>query len=391
MPPAAPEAWLTLPANADELGPLRARYLRRTLRLLLELPGTRALLPNLLRARSLVGTLVGGPQAGAVYAALSLPQVGGPLHAVEVTHDAEAALLVVWPNLLAELARRRAIGREGLFWDAPIHELLVPAAGVRRHFAPVLSGAWFRDGEVDLGPVGRLDLATRADSDFVPLAAGGWLALADNNPLAMNEAHPDKDGNRLSLGGRDVGAWLDALNGARALIQDALPDLAREHQALLATVVPVGYHPERSLSASFQEVIGLCYVSLHPDRYTLAEALIHETQHNKLNLLARVDPVLEAGADTLVSSPVRPDLRPLWGVLLAVHAFLPVAEMYHVLLTRAAGLSAVQQARYRAVLALNHEGMETLRAAEYRASAAGQRLLTEMDRLERLQAARACG
>ena len=27
-------------------------------------------------------------------------------------------------------------------------------------------------------------------------------------------------------------------------------------------------------------------------------------------------------------SPVRPDPRPLWGILLAVHAFLPVAVMH---------------------------------------------------------------
>ena len=60
----------------------------------------------------------------------------------------------------------------------------------------------------------------------------------------------------------------------------------------------------------------------------MAEAIIHETQHGKLNRLTWLDPVLRNGYTAWSESPVRPDLRPVMGVLLAVHAFVPVAALH---------------------------------------------------------------
>ena len=69
-------------------------------------------------------------------------------------------------------------------------------------------------------------------------------------------------------------------------------------------------------------------MSLHPSTLTMAEALVHETQHGKLNTLRWFDAVLHNGDSTWSESPVRPDLRPLMGVLMGVHAFVPVAAMH---------------------------------------------------------------
>jgi len=93
----------------------------------------------------------------------------------------------------------------------------------------------------------------------------------------------------------------------------------------------VGFEPERHLSASYREAPGIVYLTLPPDPLTLAEAIIHETQHGKLNLLSWLDPVLHNGRTTWTPSPVRPDLRPLMGVLLAAHAFVPVGALHHTL------------------------------------------------------------
>jgi HEXXH motif-containing protein len=82
------------------------------------------------------------------------------------------------------------------------------------------------------------------------------------------------------------------------------------------------------MSASYQEVIGNIYMTLHPDPLTMAEAIVHEFSHNKINMLFTLDAVLENAFFPLYSSPIRPDPRPLHGVLLAVHAFLPVERMY---------------------------------------------------------------
>ena len=97
---------------------------------------------------------------------------------------------------------------------------------------------------------------------------------------------------------------------------------------LMQLLLPVGFDRERHLSASYAEAIGAAYLSLHPDGMTMAEALIHEFSHNKINALARLEPLLENGDGARFGSPLRPDPRPLHGVLLAVHAFVPVARLY---------------------------------------------------------------
>ena len=82
------------------------------------------------------------------------------------------------------------------------------------------------------------------------------------------------------------------------------------------------------MSASYEHALGLCYISLHPNPFTIGEAIIHETQHNKLNTALWLDQIAYNADSEWTSSPIRPDLRPIKGVLLAVHAFLPVAAFY---------------------------------------------------------------
>ncbi len=371
-----PPMSLTLPTPGDgTLAALRTRYLRRTARLLLEAPaGPLWLVHAHASVRdALAGVLTRRPAD--LYGALSLPQVGGPIHAGDL---GEAI-----PQLLTELARRRALGPEGVWWPGPVRRLLAPVLGVVNELGTERAGMVFRDGEVETAPGEIWPLDGAGPRVFHPMRQGGWFAEADNNPLATLEAHPDKEGNALSLGAATVADWLTALDDARGLLRTALPTLAEEHRSLLATVVPVGGPMERSLSASYQEVIGLVYVSLHPSRLKMAEALVHEVQHNKLNLVAHVDPLLVDGGAGLYPSPVRPDPRPLWGVLLAVHAFLPVAAMFRALADQGHPLAATEasRARFREVLDVNHDGMAVVRA-HARPTELGARLLEEMDTLE---------
>ena len=82
------------------------------------------------------------------------------------------------------------------------------------------------------------------------------------------------------------------------------------------------------LSASSRVAPGLCYLSHHSSPLTRAEALIHETQHGKLHVLSYLDPVLHNSSTEWSTSRIRSDLRSLWGLLLAVHAFVPVSVMH---------------------------------------------------------------
>jgi len=208
------------------------------------------------------------------------------------------------------------------------------------------------------------------------------LALADNNPLAMLEAHPDKNGNAVDLGGRPVEEWVESLRSALSLIGEHLPALREEMTWFLQQVVPVGFDEHRHLSASYREAIGTIYLTLHPSPMTMAEAVIHEVGHNKLNALLEIDPLLDDAHAPLYHSPVRPDPRPLLGVLLAVHAFLPVARLYEVMrerghpLSRAAGFDR----RYEEIVAKNREGAQVL-LDNAQPTATGRALLGEIGRL----------
>jgi HEXXH motif-containing protein len=208
------------------------------------------------------------------------------------------------------------------------------------------------------GPLARI---TRPYHEIVP---GMWLACTDNNPLAAFEAHPDKDGNRLDLGDQPLDAWLSALRWSVALVDRHLPLLGEELRLLLRLVVPVGWHAERHLSASYQEAIGLIYLTLHPQPMTMAEALVHEFQHNKINAVFHLDPLLHNAWQPRYSSPVRPDPRPLHGVILAVHAFQPVAQLYAAMADAGHELAAhaFWNERFRRILQLDRQGAATVLA-----------------------------
>ncbi len=228
------------------------------------------------------------------------------------------------------------------------------------------------------GPEGQVNLSSETLLGRRPAAAGISsqlcyvslkpprpikLALKDINPIADIEAHPDKAGNALDLGGHSEEDWRASLAQCLDWILELWPELFEEMEILLKQIVPVGYSDTRHLSASYREAIGTVYMTLHPHLLTMTEALIHEFQHNKMNLASYFDGFLENAFVPLYKSPVRPDPRPLWGVLLAVHAFLPVAEFYRKM--RAANHPVSQtpdfERRLKEIDEKNREGMETLR------------------------------
>jgi HEXXH motif-containing protein len=204
------------------------------------------------------------------------------------------------------------------------------------------------------------------------------LARFDPNPLALAETHPDKNGNAVSLGDATLAEWLTGLRDAFAIVERHLPGIAAEMHAMLGLVVPVGTDRVRHLSASYREYVGALYLTLHPDPMTMAEALVHEFQHNKLNLVSWHYKVLENGYDALYRSPVRPDARPLMGILLAAHAFVPVAELYVQALEGGAVLDGRHaSARLEDVVSRNDEALRVL-SAHAVPDAAGARVLARL-------------
>jgi HEXXH motif-containing protein len=292
---------------------------------------------------------------------------------------------VLWPLPLARLVD----GTRGRVFDfdPPARALLASASGIDLHLGDGSCLTLVDDGELPSGP------GVRSRRPFHVLAGDHprlWLSEIDGNPLAMIEAHPEKSGNTLDLGGRPVAEWVAALAQALELVRVGLPTWYGELSVVLQRIVPVGYDAERHLSASYREAPGVAYVSLHPDPLTLAEAIVHETQHSKLNLLSWLDPVLHNGYDCWTSSPVRPDLRPLMGVLMAVHAFIPVAALHRGLTEAEAPIARTERfvQRRADVLGSNARGLEILqdKAAP---TVLGRRLLDDLQLLHDVLAAEA--
>nr|MBK7066646.1 hypothetical protein [Deltaproteobacteria bacterium] len=207
------------------------------------------------------------------------------------------------------------------------------------------------------------------------------LAVEDNNPLSMFEAHPDKEGNAIDLGGRPAQEWVGVLRQCLAVTARYMPALRAEMDLFVHQVVPVGYHDQRHLSASYQESIGTIYMTLHPNLMTMTEALIHEFSHNKLNALFELDPVLDNAFWPLYASPVRPDPRPLHGVVLAVHAFQPIARLYEAMTEAGepASKSPEFQRRFAQIRKVNRDGAEVVLGSGV-PTAVGRGLIDEMRR-----------
>jgi HEXXH motif-containing protein len=161
-----------------------------------------------------------------------------------------------------------------------------------------------------------------------PALPNARLALADDNPLPIFYDHPKRRGNVVSLGDQPEALWQEQLHFAVDHILHHLPALLDEMRLFLGHVIPVGFLAEDHQSASYPHALGTIYLTLHPRPMMMLEALIHEFQHNKLHALMQLGPVLAGDEDLRVASPVRPDPRPLRGVVLALHAFLPVADLY---------------------------------------------------------------
>jgi HEXXH motif-containing protein len=268
----------------------------------------------------------------------------------------------------------------GLRVTRPPRRLLSLAA---RAAVTVPDGAvTFRDGAIE-GEGVRVDLAEEANlaRPYVPVVGDMVLALEDNNPLAMHEAHPDKQGNAIDLGGRTADEWCDTLRRCLALVGEFLPTLRGEMDLFVQQLVPVGYDDHKHLSASYQEDVGTIYLTLHPNLMTMTEAVIHEFSHNKINALFELDELLENAYWPLYASPVRPDPRPLHGVVLAVHAFQPVARLYEAMIAAGHPWSRSPDflRRYEQVKKVNRDGAAVV-LGNGRPTAVGAGLFDEMRR-----------
>lgn len=284
-------------------------------------------------------------------------------------------------GLLFELSNRglleEPVTLSGRFWaGGEIHSV---HAGIRMTLPNDVSSLVFENGGIDLN--GGAQVVAKP---YHHLWRGAYLALEDNNPTSVFVDHPDQpDGRRLGLGDRSLKDWIVALTDAFEVIERHLPQIATELAVAARLVLPVGCHDETHFSASYDHMPGCAYVSLHPDTLTMAEALIHEFQHNKILAATRTEKLWLNSAHERFASPLRPDPRPMRGIVLAAHAFVPVALLHQSLANSGDTLAhASRFARRRdEILTKNADALKTIHTAA-KLTAAGAKVVAQMTTLD---------
>jgi HEXXH motif-containing protein len=158
-----------------------------------------------------------------------------------------------------------------------------------------------------------------------PLISGFEVLLAGSEVnLPLEEGY-----EALTEAEADWTAWEGLLGRVAALLtaQASAESLVRE---LVHGVVPLRpSYTDSHLSSSFRELPGV--VSLvFSNELDVAEALVHEADHQRFYIQTAVESVWEADQTELAvyRSPWRPDPRPLDGLLAGASAFATVANFW---------------------------------------------------------------
>lgn len=130
---------------------------------------------------------------------------------------------------------------------------------------------------------------------------------------------------------REAAEWEVLLGGAWELIAECLPDLADAFPDGFVSLVPRPKMPFRTTSSSSEEAFGSAIISRPDDPASLAAALVHEFQHNRLSGLLHLKRLHVDDPVERFYAPWRDDPRPLSGVFQGVYAFFGVAAFWRAL------------------------------------------------------------
>ena len=156
------------------------------------------------------------------------------------------------------------------------------------------------------------------------------LTSNDNNPYNKQEAHPDHIEQwaiSWNWWEKTEQEWLDIYKKTFSLLKKVDEWIYDELNYIIHKIIPLGTARSMHNSASYKECVGHLYMgyTLNSDMPEInnLEAIIHESSHNKLNLLMHFDPIVLNDKAEKYYSAIRPDARPIHGVFLGYHAFAP--------------------------------------------------------------------
>ncbi len=155
------------------------------------------------------------------------------------------------------------------------------------------------------------------------------LTIKDNNPYRFHQAHPEHAINWWVLwwGEKTQSNWLEVYEKTFKLLKKVDEWIYDELNEIITKIIPLWTARSMHNSSSYKECIWHLYLwytidSSSPEINNL-EAIIHESSHNKLNLIMQFDPVVLNDKQEKYYSAIRPDARHMHGILLGYHAFAP--------------------------------------------------------------------
>lgn len=156
------------------------------------------------------------------------------------------------------------------------------------------------------------------------------LTDIDNNPYNKQEAHPDHKSywaiswNWWVKSEKD---WLSIYEKTFSLLEKVDSWIYDELNQIIKKIVPLWTSNWVHNSASYKECVWHLYMwyTIDTDKPEInnLEAIIHESSHNKLNLIMHFDPVVLNDNEEKYYSAIRPDARHIKWVFLGYHAFAP--------------------------------------------------------------------
>jgi HEXXH motif-containing protein len=291
---------------------------------------------------------------------LEIPRRSGPFGDLEqawsVLAEAERVApevveaVLMCPAVGVRLSRTLHAGAASSTSEAAVLHVVAAAAAVRSGLTcaiavPVVHGAVMLPtvGQWRLPsagfPIGHVELRIAGGTAEIAGRAGTFTAVTEHEvsaggrtlALTVDDLDPHREFTTAlaaaPLDPVERDEWCKLVDEAFRLLTRSHPGYAEEMAATLQALIPLT--ATDVFAASSSHAFGAIALSAKESATDLAEALVHEIQHSKLNaLLDLVD--LSAAENSWLYAPWRDDTRRLTSVLHGIYAFLSVVEFWHV-------------------------------------------------------------
>ena len=138
--------------------------------------------------------------------------------------------------------------------------------------------------------------------------------------------HPDHKKNNIGITfwSKSPQEWLTLFAESFSIVQAVSPGFMSEINLMIRKILPFDVSYGAHNSWSYSSLIGHLLMSypagMDNPEIALLEAILHEYNHNKLNLILQTETLILSDKSEIYYSPYRPDARHILGIYLGLHA-----------------------------------------------------------------------